>query len=78
FKVQSSNNVCAKWRTGLFTGLLRCTRNDKGTSWCVACGLAPLPHPALRLDSLRASVARRGNPVLYNVARSAQNLNFGV
>ena len=33
------------------------------SSTCVACGLASLPHPALRLDSLRASVATRGNPV---------------
>ena len=29
---------------------------------------ASLPHPALRLDSLRASVAMRGNPV-GNVAQ---------
>ncbi len=27
---------------------------------CVACGLASLPHPALRLDSLRV---KRSNPV---------------
>ena len=34
---------------------------------------ASLPHPALRLDSLRA---QRGNPVI-GVARSAQNFYRG-
>ena len=59
FRVQSSNNVCAKWRTALF--IVDCF---------VTLAMTVVPESL----SLRASVATRGNPV-YFMLRTAHTLS---